>query len=358
MPNLLDDRAPPLIGEAPAFLDTLAHVSAAAPLDRPLLVIGERGAGKELIAARLHFLSARWGEPFVKVNCAALSEDLLESELFGHEAGAFTGAAKRRIGRFERADGGTLFLDEIAAAALPLQEKLLRVIEYGEFERLGGGETLTCDVRVIGATNVDLPARAADGRFRADLLDRLAFDVVTVPPLRARREDILLLAAHFGARMAAELDAPFPGFSEAAAAILLGHDWPGNVRELKNVAERAVYKHIAGDGGEAPIDAPIDAIDLDPFASAFRPKEDLQTRQKNALSASPAPKPPEAPASEAYDFQAHMDEIEKQLLTKALAAHGDNQSRTAKALSLTYDQMRGLIRKHGLATRRRRKASR
>ncbi|MGI9502975.1 MAG: sigma 54-interacting transcriptional regulator, partial [Geminicoccaceae bacterium] len=196
---------PDLIGEAPAFVDMLDHASRVAPLDRPVLVIGERGVGKELIASRLHFLSKRWDQPLVTVNCAALSEDLLESELFGHEAGAFTGAARRHIGRFERADGGTLFLDEIAAASLRVQEKLLRVIEYREFERLGGDRTLHADVRVIGATHADLPAEADAGRFRPDLLDRLAFDVIHVPPLRARSEDILLLAVHFAAAMAGEL---------------------------------------------------------------------------------------------------------------------------------------------------------
>jgi psp operon transcriptional activator len=168
------------IGSSPAFLDMLEQVSRLASLDRPVLVIGERGSGKEVIAARLHYLSPRWERPLVRVNCAALNEALLESELFGHEAGAYTGATRRRPGRFELADGGTLFLDEIANASPAVQEKLLRVIEYGTFERVGGNETLAVDVRVVAATNIDLPAAAAAGRFRADLLDRLAFDVVTL----------------------------------------------------------------------------------------------------------------------------------------------------------------------------------
>ncbi|MEM6627972.1 MAG: sigma 54-interacting transcriptional regulator, partial [Pseudomonadota bacterium] len=236
---------PDLIGQSPAWLEALDRVSLAAPVERPLLVIGERGSGKELIAERLHFLSKRWDGPFVKVNCAALSEDLLDSELFGHEQGAFTGATKRRAGRFELADGGTLFLDEIATASLSVQEKLLRVIEYGEFQRLGGEDVLSADVRVIAATNVDLPARADSGEFRADLLDRLAFDVITLPPLRARLEDISLLADYFGTRMARELGVIFPGFSASAIARLESHDWRGNVRELKNTAERAVYRDLA-----------------------------------------------------------------------------------------------------------------
>ena len=168
----------------------LGHVSQAATVDRPVLVVGERGTGKELVASRLAFLSPRWDRPFLKLNCAALSEQLLDSELFGHEAGAYTGAQRRRQSRFEMADGGTLFLDEIATASLSVQEKLLRVAEYGTFERVGGNETIRVDVRLIGATNADLPALARAGRFRADLLDRLSFDVINIPPLRARAPDI------------------------------------------------------------------------------------------------------------------------------------------------------------------------
>ena len=182
LPN--NDRdLPPLVGEAPAFRAALAQVSQLAALDRPVLVVGERGTGKELVAARLTYLSPRWDKPFVKLNCATLAESLLDSELFGHEAGAFTGATRRRLSRFEIADGGTLLLDEIATASLAVQENILRV---------------------IAATNVDLPGLAEAGGFRSDLLDRLAFDVVTVPPLRERAEDIPLLAEHFGRGMTRE----------------------------------------------------------------------------------------------------------------------------------------------------------
>src|ERR1700736_2200118 len=158
---------PPLVGEAPAFRAALAQVSQLAALDRPVLVVGERGTGKELVAARLTFLSPRWDKPFVKLNCATLAESLLDSELFGHEAGAFTGATRRRLSRFEIADSGTLFLDELANASLAVQEKILRVIEYGAFERVGGNEPIHVDVRVVAATNLDLPALAAEGKFRA-----------------------------------------------------------------------------------------------------------------------------------------------------------------------------------------------
>ena len=224
----------PIIGEAPPFLEMLEHVSRAAPLSKPVLVVGERGTGKELVASRLHYLSERWDQPLVKVNCAALTESILESELFGHEAGAFTGAVKAHVGHFERADGGTLILDELATITLRMQEKILRVIEYGELQRVGGTETVRVDVRIVGSTNADLPKLAADGKFREDLLDRLAFDVITIPPLRERTEDIMSLAHAFAVNMVSELRLElFPGFSARAVSTLLRHRWPGNVRELK-----------------------------------------------------------------------------------------------------------------------------
>lgn len=321
---------PSLIGSAPAFQSMLEQVSRLAPLDRPILVVGERGTGKELVAARLHYLSRRWAGPFVKLNCAALSESLLESELFGHEAGAFTGAARRRPGRFETADGGSLFLDEIATASLRVQEKLLRVVEYGEYERLGGSATLATDTRVIGATNADLPAMAGAGTFRADLLDRLAFDVVTVPPLRARRDDIPLLAGHFGMAMARELGWElFPGFTPSALERLLGHDWPGNVRELRNVVERALGR------AERP-DRPVDGIVLDPFRSPWRP----DGAAPSAPSAKPEP--------EHRDFAGQVAAFEAGLLAEALRRERFNQKATAAALGLSYHQLRRLLRRHGL----------
>ena len=195
-----------LLGEANSFLEVLEQVSRLAPLDKPVLVVGERGTGKELIANRLHFLSSRWQGPFISLNCAALNENLLDSELFGHEAGAFTGASKRHPGRFERADGGTLFLDELATAPMLVQEKLLRVIEYGELERVGGSQPLQVNVRLVCAPNAALPQMVEDGLFRADLLDRLAFDVVQLPPLRERQSDIMLLATQFASRCAASSD--------------------------------------------------------------------------------------------------------------------------------------------------------
>jgi len=333
-------RQPPdLIGQSPVFLDALTHASAAAALDRPLLICGERGSGKELIAARVHFLSTRWEGAFVKLNCAALAEELLDSELFGHEAGAFTGATRRHSGRFERAEGGTLFLDEIASASVRIQEKLLRVIEYGEYERVGGGETRYADVRIVAAANVDLPRLADAGKFRADLLDRLAFDVIQTPPLRSRPEDIPLLAAHFASLLAREMHASYEGFSVEAMHALIDHNWPGNVRELKNTAERSLYRWISS--GEA---GPIGTIVLDPFAG---PHGSLPASAEKA----PTAMSPEAPPGARYDLRKELDEVERNWTEKSLIASGWNQRAAAVALGLSYDQMRGLIRKHGLKAR-------
>lgn len=335
---------PELVGHSRAFLDALEHASHVANVDRPVLVIGERGAGKELFAGRIHFLSGRWDGPLVKVNCAAMNEELLESELFGHEAGAFTGAARKHVGRFERAEGGTLFLDEIASASMRVQEKLLRVIEYGEYERVGGEETLSADVRIVAAANVDLRARAREGRFRADLLDRLAFDVVAAPPLRDRRGDIPTLAAHFANAMGAELGVAFPGFSPEAHATLQAHDWPGNVRELKNAAERAFFRWASAQ--ETPL---IETIVIDPFEAADLPAEAGGGKQQTKPErARPIARISDEDLSATIDLRAQLDGIEKQIVVSALRRCGGNQKKAAVALSLTYDQIRGVIRKHDI----------
>ena len=329
----------PIIGEAPAFLEMLEHVSRAAPLDKPVLVVGERGTGKELIASRLHFLSRRWEQPLVKVNCAALTESILESELFGHEAGAFTGAVREHVGHFERANGGTLVLDELGTLSLRMQEKILRVSEYGELQRVGGSETILVDVRIVGSTNVDLQALSAAGRFRDDLLDRLAFDVVTIPPLRERVEDVLPLAYAFALNMVRELELPlFPGFSPKASSSLLRHDWPGNVRELKNAVERSVYR--AKDRRKQ-----VTAIAFDPFDSPFR----LRTARE------PAAEPREAAAPKhmlPVDLNARLQSLEKELIGAALDRARFNQRVAADLLGLSYHQFRGKIRKYGLDTSR------
>lgn len=332
-----DQEPQKLLGDAPAFQTVLEHVSSVAPLNKPVLIIGERGTGKELIASRLHFLSQRWEETLLKINCAALPESLLESELFGYEAGSFTGAGKRHQGRFERADGGTLFLDEIASMSMPVQEKLLRVIEYGEFERVGGSETLTVNIRIIGAANADLPALAREGKFREDLLDRLSFDVITLPPLRARQEDIELLATHFATGMVKELKRElFQGFSQAAMKKLQAYQWPGNIRELKNVVERAVYRN---DGNKL-----IDEIEFDPFESPFRPKTSNQSA--NEASNTTKPVSNSTTVEEISDFRQHIREYEISCLQSALELNRHHQQNTAKSLGLTYNQLRSYLRKY------------
>ncbi|MBT8080642.1 MAG: phage shock protein operon transcriptional activator [Gammaproteobacteria bacterium] len=327
----------PIIGEAPAFLEMLEHVSRAAQLSKPVLVVGERGTGKELIASRLHFLSPRWEQPLVKVNCAALTESILESELFGHEQGAFTGAARTHVGHFERADGGTLVLDELATISLRMQEKILRVIEYGELQRVGGSETFSVDVRIVGSTNANLQALTAEGRFREDLLDRLAFDVITVPPLRERTDDILPLAYAFALNMVSELKREyFAGFSARASSALLRHEWPGNVRELKNAIERSVYRE-SGEGD------PITRIAFDPFDSPYRLPQ----------QAAPAKDTPAVDVTERkyllpMDLAARLRETEKDMLMAGLERARFNQRVAAELLGLSYHQLRGKIRKYDL----------
>ena len=327
----------PIIGEAPAFLEMLEHVSRAAPLSKPVLVVGERGTGKELIASRLHFLSNRWEQRVVKVNCAALTESILESELFGHEAGAFTGAVKTHIGHFERADGGTLILDELATISLRMQEKILRTIEYGEIQRVGGNETLQVDVRIVGSTNADLQSLANEGRFRKDLLDRLAFDVITVPPLRERVEDILPLAHAFAINMASELKwSFFPGFSSRASSALLRNKWPGNVRELRFAIERSVYR--SADPEHAIVD-----IALDPFDSPFKIAAPPSTKSRVASRRNA----PLLPA----DLQQRLIDTEVDLLTAALEKARYNQRLAADLLALSYHQFRGKLRKFDIRSK-------
>jgi len=241
------DPAPPrtsavseLVGQSRALRQTLNQVAVVAPTDATVLLLGETGTGKELLARAIHERSARRDRPFVKVNCAAIPSGLLESELFGHERGAFTGAVSQRIGRFEMANGGTLFLDEIGEIPLDLQSKLLRVLQEQEFERVGGTRTLRVDVRVVAATNRDLAEMVAAGRFRDDLYYRLDVFPIAVPPLRARPEDVEPLVRHFVARFAARIGRRIDVISDDVLATLRLHPWPGNVRELENLVHRAV----------------------------------------------------------------------------------------------------------------------
>ncbi|MCG3722003.1 phage shock protein operon transcriptional activator [Vibrio cincinnatiensis] len=324
-----------LLGESPAFLAVLDKVSRLAPIERPVLIVGERGTGKELIAQRLHYLSRRWEHPLVTLNCSTLSEGLIDSELFGHESGAFTGAKHQHQGRFERAEGGSLFLDELATAPLAVQEKLLRVIEYGQYERVGGSRSLNANVRIICATNENLPNLAQQGRFRADLLDRLAFDVIALPPLRQRKEDILLLAETFAMRMCRELSLPvFVGFTEHAQQQLCQYLWPGNVRELKNVIERTVYQH-----GQTP--TPIHALIFDPFMEA-------NAMAENGVTHSNLSQETRETFSLPLNYKQWQAEQDTSLLQQALKRAQFNQRQAAQLLELSYDQFRGMVRKYQL----------
>ena len=338
------------IGQSGAFLDAVERASRAAVMNRPVLVIGERGTGKELIAERLHRLSARWDEPLVTMNCAALPETLIEAELFGHEAGAFTGATKARAGRFEEADKGTLFLDELGTLSMGAQERLLRAVEYGEVTRIGASRPIRVDVRIVAATNDDLPKLAASGEFRADLLDRLSFEVITLPPLRVREGDIGVLAEHFGRRMAAELGWDgWPGFAPHVMAALEDYAWPGNVRELRNVIERAVYRWDDGS-------TPVAHVQFDPFDSPWRPRPPDHRRAPSAAippAAAAAAGAVTAPGAadeldSITDLRAAVDAHERAILVHALGKHRWNQRQTARSLGLTYDQLRHAIRKHAI----------
>jgi psp operon transcriptional activator len=338
------ERTTQVIGQSGVFLDALERASRAAQLDRPVLVIGERGTGKELVAERLHRLSPRWDQALVTMNCAALPETLIEAELFGHEAGAFTGATKARVGRFEEAHGGTLFLDELGTLSMGAQERLLRAVEYGEVTRIGSSRPINVDVRIVAATNEHLPDRVDASTFRADLLDRLSFEVVTLPPLRARRGDIPVLAEHFGRRMASELGwNEWPGFSAAATEAMLAYRWPGNVRELRNVVERAVYRWER--------EGAVETVEFDPFASPYRPGG-APRREATTVEATPQDEPEDAVVVACEegpsDFKSRVAQFERELLAKSLADHRFNQRATAEALGLSYDQLRHALRRHDL----------
>lgn len=348
------------LGQSETFLNFQEQISRVAPIDRPVLILGERGTGKELASARLHFLSRRWQKPFVTLNCAALSATLIESELFGYEKGAFTGAGTRRIGRFEQADGGTLFLDEIGNIPMEVQEKILRVVEYGRFERVGAVNPVHTDVRIVGAANVDLAQMARAGHFKQDLLDRLSFEVIYVPPLRVRTGDVMLLANHFAGRMTFELGFDqVPEFGRKAVQGLESHAWPGNIRELKNVVERAVYKT------NGPV---ITRIDFSPFESPYgslpgpgtpsvkqaESRTTVLTADKKSIRDTETVldinEDAILPLAELADLplKKAVLALERFRLSQALTAARFNQKQAAANLGLSYDQFRGLKKKHGM----------
>lgn len=319
------------LGQSETFLNLQEKLSRVAPVDRPVLLLGERGTGKELAAARIHFLSKRWQGPLVALNCSALAPTLIESELFGYEKGAFTGAERRRIGRFEAADGGTLFLDEIGNMPLEVQEKTLRLVEYGAFERVGSSNSIEVDVRIVAATHMDLVERTREGRFKADLLDRLSFEVILLPPLRERMGDIPLLANHFASRMAFEMERPdTPQFAPETMSRLQEYPWPGNIRELKNVAERAVY------GTDERI---IRDVVLDPFRD-FHSHHEPPPSDTATEPGAPDPEETLAP----MPLKEAVYALKVRMLKQALENSRHNQRKAAERLGLTYHQFRGLYR--------------
>lgn len=346
-------RGSEIWGESEALIAVKNCLSRAARVNRPILIAGERGTGKELVAARLHYLSPRWNGPYVTLNCAALNPNLLESELFGYESGAFTGAAKAGLGRFEAADGGTLFLDEISHLSLQAQAKILRVVEYGSFQRLGSPRELRVDVRLVSATNVDLKIRTLSGEFLPDLLDRLSFEVITLPPLRARQGDIMLLAHLFAARMAGELGLThIPSFSPGAMELMEKYPWPGNVRELKNTVERAVYR----ENSELihPEDLELDQIpNLSPAGSLPPPPSSPPAPSGPGQAAGPTTTPPlgrsaaelEWPLADG-EFDCLLADYGLALFNQALTQAKFNQKEAARLLGLSYHRFRFLHRKY------------
>jgi psp operon transcriptional activator PspF len=316
-----------IVGSSRALARAMAVVERVAPVPRPVLILGERGTGKELVARAIHQLSRRASEPYVTINCAAVPESLLESELFGHEEGAFTGATRQKEGKFELADGGTLFLDEIGNMSLEFQAKILRVLEYQRFERVAGSDSIQVDVRVIAATNADVRAAMDEGRFRRDLYDRLAFEVIELPPLRQRLDDVGALAEHFLERFRDEVTGlDVRAVSPAAIERLMAYDFPGNVRELKNVVERAAYTAR----GDVLLPADMEA--------ALPPRQQART-------------PLEAP--DAWDdasmpLAARIEAFERAICMEALEKARYNQREAASLLGLTYDQFRQRKRKYGL----------
>jgi DNA-binding NtrC family response regulator len=310
-----------LVGESPAIKKLVEQIGRAAKSNASVLVTGERGTGKELVARAIHMLSPRAKGPLEKLNCAALPSELIESELFGHEAGAFTGATKQRRGKFERAGGGTLFLDEVGDMPLPMQAKLLRVLQEREIERVGGSETLIVDVRVVAATNRDLLAACESGAFRADLYDRLNVLPLAIAPLRARREDVPLLARHFLALASASNDRRDMVLDESAIAALGAYAWPGNVRELKNVIERLV------------ILTPDSRICADDVAACLPSGNTAKTAGLYR---------PGVP------FRVLVDEAERVVIQEALAHHGGQMAATARALDLERSHLYKKARALGL----------
>jgi len=308
-----------IVGRSPQMLDVIARVERVAGIPRPVLIVGERGTGKELVARAIHAAGGNGGRPMVVVNCAAFPDNLLESELFGHEKGAFTGADSMAHGKFELASGGTLFLDEIGNMSLPFQQKILRVVEYGTFARVGGTTEIQVDARIIAATNVDLEQRMREGQFLRDLYDRLSFEVIRVPPLRQREGDIEVLARHFFGEFMREIPSlRGKRLSRSAIDVLNAYAFPGNVRELKNIIERAVYRDTTNE---------ITPEDIGMLPAAQAPVEPVDGA-----------------------FQDQVESFKRRLIRSALDGAAGNQAQAARDLGLSYHQYRYYLRKYSEAS--------
>jgi DNA-binding NtrC family response regulator len=377
VPAVVADEAPAqgpadvLVGRSPAMQEVYKEIGRVAPQELAVLILGESGTGKELVARAIYQHSRRAAGPFLAVNCAAIPETLLESELFGHEKGAFTGADRKRIGKFEQCSGGSLFLDEIGDMTPLTQAKLLRVLQDGRFERVGGNETIRTDVRVIAATNRDLPRMAAAGEFREDLYYRLGVVTIVLPPLRERGDDLPLLIEHFLKRFSPEMGKEVYRVAPEALAILRRHPWPGNLRELQSVLKQALLRAQgplllpeflpemiragATPGGAAPS---VEAVDRE-ASSGDGPRpdsQDLDGPGEGAVGAAPSP--------EAVDWGAFLEDrlragsqdlyaeamalIERSLVTRVLRHTGGNQVQAAKTLGITRGSLRTKIRTLGI----------
>lgn len=315
-----------MIGRSPMMLDVFRLVETVCRTNSTVLISGESGTGKELVARAIHMLSLRRDKPFVAVNCGAMPEALLESELFGHVRGAFTGADKDKKGLIEAADGGTVFLDEIGEMPQTMQVKLLRVLQERKYRRVGGTDESSSNIRVIAATNRDLPKQVGEGKFREDLFYRLNVIPVAMPALRDRAEDIPLIAEHFLAKYAREMNKPVTAFSPDAIAALKAYSWPGNVRELENVVERSV----ALESGHR-----IEAAALPDHLREGRP-------------ATQRPGDPVPEDGVAFNLERHLQDIERAHLERALERAGGVQTRAADVLGLSFRQFRYLMKKHGI----------
>ena len=334
-PSGIEDAALPLIGRSAAMQDVYRTVARVVSNDLTVLVSGESGTGKELVARAIHDLGPRRAQPFVAINMAAIPRELIEAELFGHERGAFTGAAQRSAGRFEQAEGGTLFLDEIGDMPMEAQTRLLRVLQSGEFTSVGGARTIRADVRIVAATNRDLTAHVAAGQFREDLFYRLNVVPIALPPLRDRRQDVALLARHFLDNAAAQ-GLPRRQLARDAVAVLEGHDWPGNVRELENLMRRLAVlardeiidapalRFVAGEGAAVVVDA-----------GGY---PDIDQAVRGLIERIGRDRPGALDDGTLYDRV--IATIERPLIETMLARHGGNQLRTARAIGINRNTLK------------------